>query len=238
MNGNPVAGVARLHWPARARRAGVPWKVLKAGRSQKDRYGGSNRVPNAKWIIRRPVATRKLVCGVARQGLVCHSGAIPARSRVMDGRVQRRIAGASTLLFLANALRADITVPVPPPPQADAQAVRGLARRRDDVPLRSHHGGGAVTFWIVQRPDHGKLSDLRLLGDNRATINYQNDGAEAGRDRPLQLCRQDQWRPGLVAGRGTHFRGGASAENARPGKDRVRRNHGGRERDPAADHHE
>jgi hypothetical protein len=48
------------------------------------------------------------------------------------------------------------------------------------IPPRGHHGGsGTVTFWIVQRPNHGKLSGLRLLGDNRATINYENDGAKS-----------------------------------------------------------
>ena len=47
-----------------------------------------------------------------------------------------------------------------------------------------------MTFWISQRTDHGKLSDLRLLGDNRAMINYQNDGSEAvATDRSSYVVR-------------------------------------------------
>ncbi|MDQ3199263.1 MAG: hypothetical protein M3Q46_08790 [Verrucomicrobiota bacterium] len=48
------------------------------------------------------------------------------------------------------------------------------------IPLRGHHGGsGTVTFWIMERPGHGTLSELRLLGDNRANIVYQHDGTES-----------------------------------------------------------
>ncbi|MGI8432425.1 MAG: hypothetical protein ACR2MW_09075 [Chthoniobacterales bacterium] len=51
------------------------------------------------------------------------------------------------------------------------------------IPLRGHHGGsGGLTFWIVDAPTHGSLSDLRLLGDNRATIVYQNAGVEPAAD--------------------------------------------------------
>ena len=85
-----------------------------------------------------------------------------------------------TLLALASGIRADITIPREAPPQADAYAARVWRGGQTVIPLRAHYGGGGtVTFWIVQRPEHGKLSDLRLLGDNRATINYENDGAEA-----------------------------------------------------------
>jgi hypothetical protein len=83
------------------------------------------------------VATRKLPATVARHGLICHSDAIPARSR------------------------------------ADAQSVRVWRGGLTTISLRGPHSG-TVTFWIVQRPEHGKLSDLRLLGDNRATITCQN----------------------------------------------------------------
>ncbi|MEO8439612.1 MAG: hypothetical protein ABI540_05255 [Spartobacteria bacterium] len=49
-----------------------------------------------------------------------------------------------------------------------------------EMTLRAHYGGGGlVTFVIVQRPEHGKLSHLRLLGDNRATILYKNDGTQS-----------------------------------------------------------
>ena len=76
--------------------------------------------------------------------------------------------------------QADITLPTPAPPQADAQRPASGAATQTTIPLRGHHGGGGtVTFWIVQRPEHGKLSDLRLVGDNRAAIAYENDGAES-----------------------------------------------------------
>ncbi len=96
--------------------------------------------------------------------------------------------GAATLflLGLTMPLRADITLPTTAPslpPQADAQAVRVSRGQRVTIPLRGHHSGsGGLTFWIVDAPTHGSLSDLRLLGDNRATIVYQNDGAEPAAD--------------------------------------------------------
>jgi hypothetical protein len=40
-------------------------------------------------------------------------------------------------------------------------------------------GGGTVSFAVGKHPEHGALSDLRLLGDNRATIIYQNDPASS-----------------------------------------------------------
>ena len=95
----------------------------------------------------------------------------------MPGQLKRRISAQTALLFLATGLQADITLPVQAPPQADAQAVRVWRGGHTTIPLRGHHGGGGtVTFWIVQRPEHGKLSQLHLTGDNRAAIAYENDG--------------------------------------------------------------
>ncbi|HEY3661655.1 MAG TPA: hypothetical protein VGL24_00710 [Chthoniobacterales bacterium] len=99
-----------------------------------------------------------------------------------------QLCGAATLFLLGGIipLQADITLPTAapsPPPQADAQAVRVLRGQRVTIPLRGHHGGsGGVTFWIVDAPSRGSLSDLRLLGDNRASIVYQNDGAQPAAD--------------------------------------------------------
>jgi len=46
------------------------------------------------------------------------------------------------------------------------------------ISLRGHHAGsGSLSFRIVRSPRHGELSDLRLVGDNRATITYTNDDA-------------------------------------------------------------
>lgn len=89
----------------------------------------------------------------------------------------RRIAVA--LLLLASAqLHADIKLPAPAPPQADAQSIRVWRGGQTIIPLRGHDAGnGSVTFWIARSPGHGKLSNLRSLGDNRATITYANDGA-------------------------------------------------------------
>ena len=98
----------------------------------------------------------------------------------MHLRFQRVGAVGVALLFSIVSLRGDITLPTPPPPQADAQSARVLRGDRTTIPRRGHHGGsGTVTFWIVERPQHGTLSDLRLLGDNRATIIYQHEGAES-----------------------------------------------------------
>jgi hypothetical protein len=97
----------------------------------------------------------------------------------MDLRFQQRGATGVAFFFCVIPLQADITLPTVPPPQADSQAVRVFRGDRATIPLRGHHGGsGAITFWIVERPQHGTLSDLRPLGDNRATIVYQHDGAE------------------------------------------------------------
>lgn len=84
------------------------------------------------------------------------------------------------LFFLAGtlALKADIMIPgAPPPPQADNLAIHVLRGASTTVELRGHYSGtGAMTFWIVSTPDHGKLSELRPLGDNRASITYAQDG--------------------------------------------------------------
>ena len=86
-------------------------------------------------------------------------------------------------LVPAAVLRADITLPRQAPPQVDAQSVSVRRGERLNIPLRAHYGGvGTVSFAIVERPAHGKLSDLRLLGDNRATILYENDGAAVTSD--------------------------------------------------------
>ncbi len=88
---------------------------------------------------------------------------------------------AAALFLGTGGLQADISLPGQVAPQADAQTARVLSGGRTLVPLRAHYGGGgSVTFWIVQRPEHGTLSELRLLGDNRATIVYQHDSTRAG----------------------------------------------------------
>ena len=97
----------------------------------------------------------------------------------MCGQVTKRILVRTAFLLLATELQADITLPGQGPPQADALTVRIWRGEQVTIPLRAHYGGtGTVTFAIVQRPEHGKLSELRLLGDNRAVVTYQNDGAE------------------------------------------------------------
>lgn len=93
--------------------------------------------------------------------------------------MKRQIATLAALLSLVARLQADITLPAQAPPQADAQVVHVWRGEQTTIPLRAHYGGsGTVTFWIVERPEHGELSELHLLGENRATITYQNDGAE------------------------------------------------------------
>ncbi len=103
--------------------------------------------------------------------------------RAMTRGIRRRFCAFGALLFLVAVAQADITLPSAapsPPPQADAFTIRILRGDRMIIPLRGHHGGsGTVTFWIVDPPTHGTLSELRVLGDNRATIVYQNDGAES-----------------------------------------------------------
>ena len=97
----------------------------------------------------------------------------------MCGQVTKRILVRTAFLLLATELQADITLPGQGPPQADALTVRVWRGEQATIPLRAHYGGtGTVTFAIVQRPEHGELSELRLLGDNRAIVTYQNDGAE------------------------------------------------------------
>jgi len=97
----------------------------------------------------------------------------------MHGFTKKQISALAALLFLVAGLQADITLPGQAPPQADALTVRVWRGEQTTIPLRAHYGGtGTVSFAIVQRPEHGDLSELRLLGDNRATITYQNDGSE------------------------------------------------------------
>jgi hypothetical protein len=94
-------------------------------------------------------------------------------------RWKSRILAQGAFLFVAGALQADITLPVQAPPQADPQSARVLRGQQTTILLRGHSGsGGSLTFRIVQRPKHGTLSPVRLLGDNRAEIAYENDGAE------------------------------------------------------------
>lgn len=98
----------------------------------------------------------------------------------MHGQMTKRILVRTVFLFLASGLQADITFPGQAPPQADAQTARVWRGGQTIIPLRAHYGGGGtVTFSIVERPEHGKLSGLRLVGDNRATIVYQNDNEES-----------------------------------------------------------
>lgn len=99
----------------------------------------------------------------------------------MHLRVPQRVT-TQLVFFLAAAaiIRGDITLPVPPPPQADVQQVRVQRGGSVTIPLRAHYGGsGTVSFSIASKPRRGILSDLRLLGDNRAEITYRNDGAES-----------------------------------------------------------
>src|SRR5947207_1457595 len=100
--------------------------------------------------------------------------------RLMPEQLKGPISALIALLFLATGLRADITLPTRASPQADAETVRVLRGGKTVIPLRGHDGGGGtVTFWIVEVPKHGKLSELHLVGDNRAAITYKNDGAES-----------------------------------------------------------
>ena len=79
---------------------------------------------------------------------------------------------------MAGALHADIILPTQAPPQADPQEGRVWRGKQTTILLRGHSGGGgSLTFRIVHRPEHGNLSPVRLIGDNRAEIVYQNDGA-------------------------------------------------------------
>ncbi len=97
-----------------------------------------------------------------------------------------QLQGAIIFAFFCFALPlwADITLPSAapsPPPQADEYALRISRGARATIPLRGpHRGSGTVTFWIDAL--HGALSELRPLGDNRATIIYQNDGAAPASD--------------------------------------------------------
>ncbi len=92
--------------------------------------------------------------------------------------MKKQISVQVALVVLVARLQADITLPTQAPPQADAQTANVWRGGQTTIPLRAHYGGGGtVTFRIVQRPEHGTLSELRLLGDNRATIIYENDGA-------------------------------------------------------------
>ncbi len=99
----------------------------------------------------------------------------------MHSCVLKRIATAWALIAAAVIVaRADITLPAPPPPQADAQQVRVPRGGTVTIVLRAHYGGsGTVSFSIEGKPRRGTLSGLRLLGDNRAEVKYQHDNAEA-----------------------------------------------------------
>ncbi|HEX3817705.1 MAG TPA: hypothetical protein VHW03_05400, partial [Chthoniobacterales bacterium] len=74
--------------------------------------------------------------------------------------------------------RGDITLPgvSPPAPLADRVTARVSRGGVVNIELQGHsEGSGPVRFWIVRQPLHGKLSDLRTLGDNRAGITYKHD---------------------------------------------------------------
>ena len=118
----------------------------------------------------KPVARRRIaISGRLRD---------PRRSMLLCVRTQ--IATLTLLLAASVSLRADIKLRAPAPPQADAQAVRVRRGGALTIPLRAHYGGGdMVSFAIEKRPQHGALSALRRLGDNRATIVYQNDPASS-----------------------------------------------------------
>ena len=135
----------------------------------------------------------------------------------MPGQLKRRISAHAALLFLVTGLEADITLPTQPPPQADEETARVWRGGQAAIPLRGHHDG-TVTFWIVQRPEHGKLSELRPIGDNRAIITYENDGVESvTRDSFHYAVKTSAGRtssPGSA-----DYRGRSSGENGRPGED-------------------
>ncbi len=98
----------------------------------------------------------------------------------MHGRKKRRISAQTAFLFLATGLQADISLPLQAPPQAEPQLARVWRGGQTTIPLRAHYGGGGIiSFGIVQKPEHGHLSELRLRSDNRATILYENDGQES-----------------------------------------------------------
>lgn len=91
-----------------------------------------------------------------------------------------RIAPLIALLFAAASLRADLNLPLPAPPLADAATARVLRGHEVTIELRGHYGGsGSVRFAVVRQPAHGRLSSLRMLGDNRASISYTHDGGHA-----------------------------------------------------------
>ena len=143
---------------------------------------------------------------------------------LLKGRISTQIA----LLLLATVLQADITLPTQAPPQADAQTARVWRGGQTTIPLRAHFGGqGTVTFRIVQRPEHGKLSDLRLVGDNRATITYENDGVESvTSDRFRYVVKVGGDRTSSAAEVRITVEE-APARMVVPGKTGVWRNHGG-----------
>lgn len=125
----------------------------------------------------------KLLAIVACRGLICHPGHMQDAGKSIHGRWKSRILAQGAFLFVATALQADITLPTQAPPQADPQRAPVLRGNQITILLRGHNGGGgSLTFRIVQRPEHGKLSPVHLLGDDRAEIVYENDGAEAESD--------------------------------------------------------
>ena len=96
------------------------------------------------------------------------------------GRDIFRIIGLLAFLGAGPALQADISASLPAPPQADPVTVHTLGGGEVTISLRGHYGaGGAVRFWVVRQPAHGKLSALKLFDNNSATINYRHDGSAA-----------------------------------------------------------
>ncbi|CAN5420853.1 hypothetical protein BH20VER3_BH20VER3_17490 [soil metagenome] len=82
------------------------------------------------------------------------------------------------MLLLVSQPRADISLPAPPPPQADNDTAQVQRGGRGTIPLLGH-GSSSLRFSILQPPEHGTLSNLRLLSDNRAAVDYQHDGLES-----------------------------------------------------------
>lgn len=94
--------------------------------------------------------------------------------------LQRCVAPLAALFLAASvSLRADISLPGSISPQADAAQAQVRRGQSVTIGLRGHYGGaGTLSFVIVKSPQHGKLFALSLLSDNRATILYENEGAE------------------------------------------------------------
>jgi len=122
----------------------------------------------------------KLLAIVACRGLICHPGDMQNAGKPIHRHWKSRILAQTAFLFVATALRADITLPAQAAPLADAQNTRVLRGKQTTILLRGHYGGGgSLRFRIVQGPEHGKLSQVHLVGENLAEIAYENDGAES-----------------------------------------------------------